>query len=445
MDSVASAHTDSFSSAENGANAARFTVFDWLGFLFGRRDSIVKAANSPGAVWIGFLFVLSAGFAREYDGAYLFREPWEFLAPLAASLATSAVLYLIVFLAVKLKGGQNLHFFSGYRTLLTFFWLTAPLAWIYAVPVERYFSPASAIQINLLFLAIVSLWRVLLITRALGDWLGADYAGMFLLVAFFAASVTLALNALTPTPIFSVMGGIRLSESESIILGVKFMTWFFGGITWIVLLVPAGWVVLSRKPNWDSSAAAKSSGVDWSFRWFAVAALVASGGLMTVTQDEQRNRFEVEQLFRGGDIRAAVEQMSQLTRNDFPPHWDPPPRRGFGEGQPQSDKVLLEVDRIDGPAWLRNIYMEKVETSLDDSISRAVDFGNDGEARALGVLSNYYRNERKDAEVENQLRSILATDDALSAGVRDRIADALGIPADEPELSDRDGQPDRNR
>ncbi len=38
-----------------------------LCFLFGDRRAILAAAGTRSLVWLGLLFVLSAGLAREYD------------------------------------------------------------------------------------------------------------------------------------------------------------------------------------------------------------------------------------------------------------------------------------------------------------------------------------------------------------------------------------------
>jgi hypothetical protein len=45
-------------------------------YLIGRREAILAVANTPSAVWLGMLLVISAGFAREYDAQYLPGKPW---------------------------------------------------------------------------------------------------------------------------------------------------------------------------------------------------------------------------------------------------------------------------------------------------------------------------------------------------------------------------------
>jgi hypothetical protein len=150
----------------------------WLRYLIGDRQAILEIAADPRAVWIGLLFVFSAALARDYDGEDLLHEPWHLLIPLAASLAASVVLFALTYGIVQLKRGQlghqgrverffalnpgglqrkrtqGLGFFSAYRSFLGLFWMTAPLAWLYAIPFERFQGPAAALRSNLLILGL---------------------------------------------------------------------------------------------------------------------------------------------------------------------------------------------------------------------------------------------------------------------------------------------------
>ena len=47
------------------------TFLTLVRFLIGHRDAILRIANCRHAVWVGLIVVLSAGLAREYDGADL--------------------------------------------------------------------------------------------------------------------------------------------------------------------------------------------------------------------------------------------------------------------------------------------------------------------------------------------------------------------------------------
>src|SRR4051812_17654529 len=53
---------------------------------------------------------------------------------------------------------------TRWATFMALFWLTAPIAWLYALPVERVLDPYRAAQANIALLSIVSLWRVLLMS-----------------------------------------------------------------------------------------------------------------------------------------------------------------------------------------------------------------------------------------------------------------------------------------
>ena len=64
------------------------TISTLIRYLVGHRRAILEVAESKSAVWLGLLFVISAGFAREYDGVDLLHEPWHLALPLGASLAT---------------------------------------------------------------------------------------------------------------------------------------------------------------------------------------------------------------------------------------------------------------------------------------------------------------------------------------------------------------------
>ena len=78
------------------------------------------------AVWPGLLFVLSAGFAREYDGESLIDEPWHVLLPLAASLITSLILFWMVSVTARRRSSGETTIHVPYRTFLSLFWMTAP-------------------------------------------------------------------------------------------------------------------------------------------------------------------------------------------------------------------------------------------------------------------------------------------------------------------------------
>jgi hypothetical protein len=372
----------------------RLTVATWLRFMIGQRDAIQVVAKSRDALWVGLVFVLSAGLAREFDGEYLLREPWYALLPLGASLATSLVLYAIIYLAARRSQGTKLRWWAGYRTFLTFYWMTAPLAWLYALPVERFMTPGQATQANLSLLAIVSIWRVLLITRAISVWLDAGYWRALIIVLFFSNTVLLIANFATPTPIWDVMGGVRLPERESIVLGAKLAIGFFGTMSWLILAIAAAFAVFGRH-SWFVGVLPKPvEAVAGKSLWaFAILLIVVGAILLPLAQPEQARRWQAEHLLKTGQLDEVVQFMSNTPRGEFPPQWDPPPRTGYGYQRPSAEDVMAELDKQDSPAWLRDAYVEKVlatYSGFNDSVKAA----EKGETKRLEAILAYLERSR---------------------------------------------------
>lgn len=66
--------------------------------------------------------------------------------------------------------------------------------------------------------------------------------------------------------------------------------------------------------------------------------------------------------------------MSKYQRSDFPPHWDPPPRMGYGENTPPLLEVLEAVCSNRSRPWVRALFLDKMasyrEWLRDDELDR---------------------------------------------------------------------------
>jgi hypothetical protein len=337
-------------------------------YLFGSRRAIIEVANCRGAVWLGMLFVISAALAREYDGKDLLHEPWHLALPLAVSLLTSFLLFVLLETAFPNRHQQAIQagrFVVKYRALLGLYWMTAPLAWLYAVPVERFLGVADAVRANLLFLGLVALWRVALMTRVVSIIYSRQTLSAFAVVMLLADSVALAVFWLTPVPLLSVMGGIRLSESESVMQGTVFLVRLLATLSWPIWLVgalAAGAIRRGSITGWSDVDLSESGSDPVSSGLWGLSALsvIVWAGILPFTQVEQINRWRAERDLRDGRIEDALAFMSQLDRSDFPPHWDPPPRIGYGEEPPSLVDILLHLQHAPAPAWVHDIYREKL-------------------------------------------------------------------------------------
>ncbi|XHC26305.1 hypothetical protein ABWH91_02835 [Phycisphaerales bacterium ac7] len=339
-------------------------------FLLGDREAILELAASRWTILIGAIFVVSAGFAREYDGEDLINEPWHALRPLGASLASGTTLFLLVHCAIMLRSAKAdrkpPRIDKSYVIFLGLFWMTAPMAWLYAIPYERFMSPVDAIGVNLCTLALVAAWRVALITRVISVIYGVRAAPVFFIVMLFADAVVFTVVTMVPTPVIDVMGGIRHTDRDALIASVTFTLVVLSVLTapiWILgSLVAVGWL----RPDWRVERSDSSS--PRSLLILAIASVLAFLPAMVVTQPEQVNRRKAESMMLRGDVASAFDFMSARFASDFPPQWNPPPKLGYQEREPE----LTEVRRVmeaEWPAeWVASIYLEKMGRFLKQDL-----------------------------------------------------------------------------
>ncbi len=369
------------------------SLLTWLKFLRGDSRAIREIANCPQAVWLGLLFVLSAGIPREYDGEDLLREPYYLLVPLVASLATSFALYWVARILAGYVPAANGTSPAGYRGFLACYWMTAPMAWIYALPVERWNAESGAAFFNMWLLLIVATWRVVLMIQVVRTLFGVSTRLAVCAVLTFAFSVFAMLTWNIKMPVFYVMGGVRMSPTESNLFGALLLSRLASLVGLPVVLSWFGWALVSRmKGSRESSEDLISEAcepgaspntpatgqrhvdadfsvprVSWTL-WAGAAALYLVGvPMLAAAQPEQQLRTRVEDLFRAGDLQAAVAVMSQHPQSDFPPHWQPPPRPAFGETKPATWKIYKVAVDEQAPQWVLDATRERLVSSLGES------------------------------------------------------------------------------
>jgi hypothetical protein len=111
----------------------------------------------------------------------------------------------------------------------------------------------------------------------------------------------------------------------------------------------------------------------------AAASLLIWLVILPFTQPEQQRRWQAERLMYSGQHAAALQLIAHYEKEDFPPHWDPPPRTGEYSGiqrplfnaqarrAPLID-VMEELDRQPNlPAWVRDAYARKFEDHFEAS------------------------------------------------------------------------------
>lgn len=340
-----------------------------IGFLCFDRESIKKVATHPGSLWIGLLFVIAAGFAREYDGEYLLAEPWHLVLPLAASLIGCSFMVLLIFIAAWCRGERKAGIALTFSTFLRCYWMTAPLAMVYGIPVERMFDPGGATQANLMLLAIVATWRVLLMIRCVHVLYDNRIFQSVVVVMLFSDVLALIALAYIPGPIIMIMGGVRLTASEQVILSTRIWVQVLGILSmplWIIAygVICGGGKLANPWRLFSTGVGDKSVGVERRLKWAAISCIAIWLPFLFWTQPEQQRRWQAEKLIGASDF----EGLAQLSQNNdverFPPHWDPPPRTGYGELDPQAHEVLSGLIENNAAPWLTDRFAAKAEEQI---------------------------------------------------------------------------------
>ena len=334
-----------------------------LGFLLFQKDSILQVASSHSARWLGLVFVLAAGLTREYDGEYLIGEPWHLVLPLAASVVGCIALTLLVGLLSWSRLVRNVSLLTKFGAILNVYWMTAPMACLYAIPFERFMSPGLATRANLTLLAIVSVWRVTLMIRSVSVLFGASLVAAAMPVMVFCLAIGYAAMELIPSPVFMIMGGIRLTESEAIILATR-MNLIAGGVLtapiWLIGYVSC----CSMKSPWKwalDDIGYRNQPVSMTAWILALISLLFLTPFLPRTQHEQWLRWRAEKLILAGSFAELSKFTQEHSEKELPPHWDPPPRIGYGETKPELISTALALHLTAPADWFWKLYLDKLE------------------------------------------------------------------------------------
>jgi len=254
-------------------------------------------------------------------------------------------------------------FWREYRGFLGLFWMTAPLAWFYAIPVERWCDSYRSAQLNLALLGVVSIWRVALLARILHVTTQA-HAGRTTVWTLFAASLEVVVVMFVGA--FSTLGeevvrgmsGMRNSPEEEMLLRVlsEITSWaaIVFLITGIGLFVARGRGLARPLPE------ATQSRVPWVAPVLAVALWsVAAIG----PQKQLRNNFDYDRLVAAGRYDEAMTFLITRKPEEFSHYKRFAPDPYASEVWEHLAGCLDRIDS-DSPAWVRSRYLYHVEGAL---------------------------------------------------------------------------------
>jgi hypothetical protein len=337
-------------------------------YLFGDREAIRAVAADPRSVWIGLVFVLAAGFARNYDGEDLLARPWVLLRPLGASLVTGTSLFAVVWAARCVRGwrqGTERPPFAAFRAWLGLYWMTAPLAAFYAVPVEHLTDPVTAAKLNLAALGLVATWRVLLMSRVVGVLTGGGFLRGFSLVMLMADAAVFIGAITSPAVVREVaagMAGVRVGVSGQVEMIVEAAV---GNAAVLAFLTTPVWLILASVvlfhaapwPTPDADDPTRPLGGDlWAV---AAGSLLVWAAVLPFFQPEQRNRTLVESAAARGDWETAIAELSSRDPADFPPGWEPPPDIRVAWDLERLAPAARAMGRREAAPWVRKFYADR--------------------------------------------------------------------------------------
>lgn len=336
-----------------------------LRYLIGEADAIRLVAASSHAIFVGGLFVLSAGLARTWQRHDLKSRPWMLGIPFVASIVamTIFVQLLLLFVGWPTDGPRGV--FQVWASMLGLFWMTAPLAWLYGIPFERFATRIGAVKFRLWTLLVVSVWRVVLMIRVLvvSFHVPDGAATLFVLVA--GSVVALAALKFTkprrpesiPTVVLGMASIAPAGARENRV--IQSVTGCLTPMLWIFLLT-------ALPVLWFSDIAAGQLAIDPP----TIAVLSATPGLWGLAagavlfwcvwlpraQRRQQLRTRVESLMSGRKLSEAVELLRSCPQAALPDQWVPPIEQSLSGGDHEPLLTFTSaIQSLPSTSWVKSV------------------------------------------------------------------------------------------
>ncbi|MEM7393206.1 MAG: hypothetical protein AAF492_12750 [Verrucomicrobiota bacterium] len=332
---------------------SRLSLGLMLQYLIGRREAIETMASSRATIWLGFFFVLISGVAREYDQEYIFHFITPFFYPLFFSVPLAFAFFVFVYQVYVLKDtGERFAFWKSWWSFLGLFWMTAPLAWLYALPVEWFLDSVTAVKVNLLLLGIVATWRVVLFARVLSVLLQQPLRFLLFNTLFGGSVIAIFAILYMPVSLVGFMGGMIHSPETEVIIKVTGSAW---GLAWMIALFTSVAtvfsIVIARRKELHPFPLRREPG-RLPLGAMAIIAIAAAGILIPAQRVLARN-IEIEALYKAKDYRGHLDALIAHGPSAFAPtrHIPPDPYRIY-RAKPVFD--LFHALEDSDPAWVRD-------------------------------------------------------------------------------------------
>jgi hypothetical protein len=338
-------------------------------FQCGERGAIDRVARSGAAFWIGAILVLVTSIPRQYDQMAISEQTWRWIfGPLVFSIISGSFLFFVVYFLrtfVKAKKGeleQTHGLVSSWVGFMGLFWMTAPIAWLYAIPVERMLtSPVAQAQANLWLLALVALWRVGLMARVLRVTCEWSFGRALSMILAAASAEVVALAFLSPAigrSIMAGMGGMRNSPAEELLVNALMTTLM------VSLFVFPCALVLGAFGPWSKSAKALPVRTRDHLPWIGLISIAVIWVAIAIfPQREVVRNVELDRLFAAGEYREVIDLMNSSQPGDYSPSRELPPKAYEWEIVKQLPALITEL-RAGDAEWVQLHFVSRLERLL---------------------------------------------------------------------------------
>jgi len=333
-------------------------------FIFGNANAIREVASSAAALWVGVLLVILTGIPRNYDQSFILESPFWLFGPLIFSFFSGSFIYLILIRGLAARRFQTKPD-NQWLSFMGVFWMTAPIAWLYAIPVERLMNSYQAALANLTLLGIVSVWRVLLMSRAMAVLLNIPFSRAFgwvvlaasleiIIVVFFGTLFSGTLGR----HIMASMAGMRNAPEEQLLASALGNVW---AGSWVVLSLTILALSAFRLAGTTQPLPKRLSG---KVPWFSCAVIaIIWTGIAVPSQQEQHRFVTHAKLVSEANYGGALAYLARYSRSDFPParRLEPNPYEyRVWRDLPPTISLLTS----NTPLWIRQLYLSHLTATL---------------------------------------------------------------------------------
>ncbi|MCU7869281.1 MAG: hypothetical protein KZQ98_12210 [Candidatus Thiodiazotropha sp. (ex Lucinoma borealis)] len=193
---------------------------------------------------LGIVTAWLAGVGRYWDNPR--AELWQYLG--LGSLAYIFVLAMILWALIKPLQPEN----WSYKSVLIFVGMTSPPAILYAIPVERYFTLETSQILNVWFLAIVAIWRVILLFKYLIRSTNLSGFAVFVAAVLPLVIIVSSLAMLNlEHVVFRIMAGLTENEKSAndAAYGILMLITYLSFLASPVLLVSYIAIIIKRRKS----------------------------------------------------------------------------------------------------------------------------------------------------------------------------------------------------